>query len=315
MFLFGYSVYGQELIENYKPLKQDSLRIGVGENDFIPFIQSGYTLMLPKEKTVKGVLIFLEDSGFDKKNRNAKQIYSQASKHGFAVLSVSTDIPFDFYFSETSVFTAHQLIKDAFSKHQLPNQNVFFVGASLTGHRALRYIKVIKQSEAKFQLKIKGIVACNFTMDWTRKWYQHKRELKLKRNNLWEATFINYMLETHLKGTPKTAAETYHDFSPYSYTSEDNNNIKYYKDYAFRVYIAPDIKYKLTHQLKTLYENNATDMVGFLAELKLAGNDTSELIVMQPSDNPSKNRNAQSTWNAINKDELMVWIKTQTEDN
>lgn len=311
--LFSIKSFSQKMVEHYEPAKNDSLRVGIGETDFFPFIQKGYTLMLPEDNEIKGVLIFLEDSKYDKKNRSSKQMYTQASEKNFAVLSVSTEIPLDFYFSKSSMISTHNLIREVFDKHNLPNENIFFLGASLVGHRAMRYIKFMKESDFKFQLKIKGIVACNFTMDFTRKWYQHKRDIRLNRIDLWEPTFINYLLETHLEGTPKTNPENYHNFSSYSYFDEKNENIKFYKDYAVRAYIEPAIKYKLTKQLRTLYENNSIDIVSFLAELNLAGNENTELIVLQPGDNPSTNKNTQSTWNAINKEELMDWIQKQTE--
>lgn len=314
LIILSNQAFAQKIVEDYEPLKKDHLRIGTGEKDFLPFIQSGYTLMLPEGKAIKGVLLLLEDSGYDKKNKSARQLYTQASKKGFAVLSVSTEIPFDFYFSKSSMLSTHQLIQKAFVKHTLPNKNVFFLGASLIGHRALQYIKFMKAKERKheFQLNIKGIVICNFTLDWTRKWYQHTREIRINRNNLWEAKFINYMLETHLKGTPKTTPERYHRFSPYSHFDEKNRNIQIYQNYAIRAYIEPAIKYRLK-TYKTLYENNATDIVGFLAELKLAGNKNTELIVLQPEDNPSQKNNAQATWDALNKGELMEWIQKQIE--
>ncbi len=211
------------------------------------------------------------------------------------------------------MMSTHKLIREVFDKYNLPNDNIFFLGASLVGHRAMRYIKFMKESNFEFQLKIKGIVTCNFTMDFTRKWYQHKRDIRINQINLWEPRFINYMLETHLNGTPKTTPQSYHNFSSYSYFDEKNKNIKVYKNYAVRAYIEPAIKYRLTKYLRTLYENNSTDIVGFLAELELAGNENTELIVLQPEDNSSQKKNAQKTWNAINKDELMDWVQAQTE--
>ncbi len=309
----GNNSYSQKIVEHYGSLKNDSLRVGKGDNDFIPYIQKGYTLMLPKNNIIKGVLIFLEDSGFDKKNKSAKQVYDYASNKDFAVLSISTEIPFDFYFSKSSLLSTHKLIQEAFSKYNLPNEHIFFLGASLVGHRAMRYIKFMKENKDGFQLSIKGIVICNFTLDFTRKWYQNKRDIRINRVNLWEPKFINYMLETHLNGTPKTMLENYHDFSSYSYFDEENRNIKNFKSYAIRAYIEPAIKYRLKKYLRTLYENNATDMVGFLAELELAGNKNTELIVLQAKDNPSQKKNAQSTWDAINKYELINWIQKQTK--
>ena len=130
---------------------------------------------------------------------------------------------------------------------------------------------------------------------------------------MWEPTFVNYMLETHLKGTPKTNAEGYYDFSAYSYFDPKNENIKFYTHYAVRAYIEPAIKYWLKKHLKTMYDNNSPDMVGLLAELELAGNEKTELIILQPEDNTSQQKNPDSTWEAVNKNELMDWIKNQLE--
>lgn len=301
--------YSQQLVEYYETAKNDSIQIGKGSNDYLPLIQSGYTLMLPENKEIKGVLIFLEDSGYDKKNKYAKQMYTQSFENGYAVLSISTEIPFDFYFSKSSTVSTHKLIHQAFTENNLPNKNIFFLGTGLIGHRAIRYIKLMKQDNYEYQLNIKGLVICNMTMDFTRKWHQYNREIRINRNDLWEPKFINYMLEKHLNGTPKMVPENYHKFSAYSYFSEKNNNIQYYTNYKVRAYIEPAIKYGLTNYRKTLYENNSPDMVGFLAELNLAGNENTELIVLQPGDNKSEKKTTETTWNAINKDELMNWIK------
>ncbi len=305
--------FSQTMVEYYEPIKSDSLRIGPAENDFMAFIQSGYTLMIPENNRIKGVLIFLEDSGYDDKNKSAKQMYNQASEKGFAVLSVSSEIPLDFYFDETSLLSTHSLIQEAFTKHDLPNENIFFLGASLVGHRAMKYIEFIKRDDYEFQPNIAGIVICNFTLDWTRKWYQHERDIRINRIDLWEPKFMNYMLETYLNGTPNTVPENYHAFSSYSYFDKKNRNIKAYKNYAVRAYIEPAIKYRLTEYLRTLYENNSTDIVGFLAELQLAGNENTELIVLQSDVNQSQKKNTQSTWDALDKDELMAWIQEQTD--
>ena len=47
--------------------------------------------------------------------------------------------------------------------------------------------------------------------------------------------------------------------------------------------------------------------------MRIAGNENTELISLQPEDNPSQEKNTQSTWDSINKDELMDWIQKQTE--
>ncbi|TLF45298.1 hypothetical protein [Maribacter aurantiacus] len=313
LMIFNHSnSIAQTIIEKYEPVKNDSLRIGIGEEDFLPFIAKGYTLMLPKDKEINGILVFLEDAGYDNKNDNSKQMYRYASEKNFAIISVSSELPFDFYFSPTSIVSTHAVLREVFTEHKLPNENVFLIGSGLVGHRALKYIEFIKNGNYDFQLDIKGIVICNLTMDWTRKWYQHQRDIRINRINLWEPKFINFMLESYLKGTPETSPENYHYYSSYSYFDKKNRNIKFYKDYAVRAYIEPAIKYRLKKYVRTLYENNSTDMVGFLAELQLAGNENTELIVLHPENDTFQNKNTQTTWGAIDKNELMNWIYSKS---
>lgn len=312
--LMSVYVSAQKTYEFYEPAKNDSIRVGKGDQEFMPYIESGFTLLLPEKDEIKGVLLFLEGSNFDQKNKSGKSLYPMASKNGFAVLSISTGIPLDFYFDENSITQAHELIQHAFKIHKLPNKNIFFLGGSLVGHRAMRYIQFTQESKQEFQLKIQGLVLSNFTLDWTRKWYQHQREIKIKRNDLWEPTFMNFILESHLKGTPKTDPEAYHKVSAYSYFDAEKRNIKWYKNFAIRGYIEPAIKYRLTKKVQSLYENSATDIVGFLAELQLAGNNNVDLVVIQPGDNPSQPKTASKTWEAIDKKELMHWILEQSKD-
>ena len=307
------TILSQTIFEEYEVKKNDSIRIGTGEKDFLPFIQKGYTLMLPKKKDIKGVLLFLEDSGYNKKNKNSKHLYKKASKNGFAVLSVSSEIPFDFYFSKSSSISSHEIINQVFKKHNLPNKNIFFIGVALAGHRAMKHIEFMKEDNYKFQLNIKGIVLCNTKLDWAMEWYKYDREKRNKRNDLWEPTFANYMLETHLNGTPKTDTEAYYKFSTYSYFDEKKEKIKLYTNYSVRAYIEPAIKYWLKRHLKTMYDNNSPDAVGLLAELELAGNQNSELIVFESDDDKTQKKNSDSIWERINKKELMNWIKNQSE--
>lgn len=309
----SHTLIAQQIIEAYEQKKNDSVRIGTAEKDFLPYIQKGYTLMLPKKKKINGVLLFLEDSGYDKKNKNAKQIYNFAAKSNFAVLSVSSEIPFDFYFSKNTALSSHEIIKQAFEKNNLPNKNVFFLGVALSGHRAMKHIEFMKKDNYSFQLNVKGIVLCNTKLDWAMEWYKYDREKRNNRNDLWEPTFANYMLETNLNGTPKNNPESYYDFSTYSYFDEKKEKTKWYTQYAVRAYIEPAIKYWLKRHLKTMYDNNSPDAVGLLAELELAGNQNTDLIVFESDDNKSVKKNADSLWEKINKKELMQWIKNNSE--
>lgn len=308
--------FSQKMVEYYEPVKNDSIRIGKLDSDFLKYIEKGYTLAKPEdEKNISGVIVFLEDSGFENKNTSAKQIYSQANKAGFAVLSVSTEIPLDFFFSDSSIIDAHKTIKNAFEKNYLPNKNVFLIGVGLSGHRTLKYVEYIKKNQPKFSLNISGLIICDAPLDWVRQYNEGNRDRRInfEEGAVWEGTFSNYVLENNLNGTPKSNLESYLDFSTYSYSDETDRHIKYFQEFPIRTYIEIAIEYWLEKKRKTTIDNNAPDMVGLIAQMKLAENENAELKIIYPQDSKTEKKNTAATWISVDKDELMEWIKKQSE--
>ncbi len=217
------STEGQKIIENYFRIN-DSLRIGNGKKDFIPYNERGYTLILPDSaKEINGVIISLEDEKFDLKN-SSPQIYSEAKLKGFAVLYISTGVPVDLYFSPNQLVSIDSVIKQVFSSYDLPNKNIFFLGVSLAGQ-----------------------IRDNFA-----------------ESSIFEAKLVTYLLEKNFGGTPKDQLEKYLSFSPYSYFDESSRHIKYFKDYAFRAYSEPATYYWLQAKRKTTFDTNFPDMVGII---------------------------------------------------
>ena len=308
--------FSQKMVEYYEPVKNDSIRIGKLDSDFLKYIEKGYTLAKPEdEKNISGVIVFLEDSGFENKNMSAKQIYSQANKAGFAILSVSTEIPLDFFFSDSSIIDAHKTIKNAFEKNYLPNKNVFLIGVGLSGHRTLKYVEYIKKNQPKFSLNISGLIICDTPLDWVRQYNEGNRDRRInfEEGAVWEGTFSNYVLENNLNGTPKSNLESYLDFSTYSYSDETDRHIKYFQEFPIRTYIEIAIEYWLEKKRKTTIDNNAPDMVGLIAQMKLAENENAELKIIYPQDSKTEKKNTAATWISVDKDELMEWIKKQSE--
>ena len=312
-FCFIQYCLGQNLIEHYESAKKDSLQIGIGSKDFLSFIPKGYTLSLPTSSNIKGTLIFLEGSQFDQKNKTAKLIYKEANTRGFAVISVSTEIPLDFYFTNASCIIAHQLISQIFKQCHIPNDNIFLIGIGLAGHRAMRYQVYLQTNSLSFRPDIKGMIICDAPLDWVRQYNEGARDVRMNYNkgSVWEGKLTTYLLEEHLKGTPSSNLDSYLQFSAYSYTDHQSRNIHFFKDVAVRTYAQVAIEYWLDEKLKTPFDNNMSDMVGLIAELRRIGNKNSELRVIYPQDNRSKIKNVFGTWTAVNKVEFMDWIIAQ----
>jgi hypothetical protein len=306
---------GQKIIEKYSK-QDDSLRIGSGKDDLLPYNDKGYTLVLPDTASnIKGVLISFEDRKFDLQSNPTQQIYQEATGKNFAVLYVSTGIPVDLFFSTKSLFYVDTVMKNVFAKYDLPNKNIFFLGVDLSGHRALKYIEFCKQKKSKFIPDTKGIVLCDGVLDWVRQWYEGKKGIRdnFAESSVFEGKLVTYLLEINLRGTLKNNLEKYLDFSTYSYFDETARHIKYFKDYAVRAYTEPATNYWLDTKRKTTFDTNFPDMVGVINELKLAGSTKSELILFNQDQNNTDKRNPNYTWNLVDKTELMNWLIMQTK--
>lgn len=306
---------GQKIIEKYVS-QNDSLRIGPAKTDFLPYNDKGYTLILPDTtNNIDGVLISFEDSRFDWQSNPARQIYQQAAAKNFAVLYISTGIPFDLYFSVKSLAYVDTVIKSIFTDYNLANKNIFFLGVNLSGHRVLRYIEFCKRKKSGFNPAIKGIVLCDGVLDWVRQWYEGKKAIRdnFAESSVFEGKLVTYLLEKNLAGTPNNNLENYLDFSAYSYFDEADRHIKYLKGYAVRAYTEPATHYWLNTKRKTTFDTNFPDMVGIINELKLAGDTKSELIVFNQDKNNTDKRNPNYTWELVNKEELMNWLVVQTK--
>ena len=299
----------QKIIEDYLPIR-DSLQIGPGKTDYLPYDQKGYTLILPDSAAIRGVIISLEDSRANLNGERNLQIHPEATAKGFAVLYISTGIPVDLYFSESSLIYINKTIADIFIKNPLLKENVFFLGVSLSGHRSLKYIKYIKQRKEPVAFKIKGIVLCDGVLDWVRQWYEGKKGIRdnFATSSVFEGRLVTYLLEKNLGGTPLNALEKYLDFSMYSYFDGRARHGSYFKEYAMRAYTEPATLYWLEVKGKTTFDTNFPDQVGIINQQKLAGNTKVELRIFNQDKDVMDRRNPNYTWSLVNKTELVEWM-------
>jgi hypothetical protein len=308
---------GQIIYQNYTRLN-DSLRIGDGKNDFLHCGSKGYTLIMPASKdNLKGTIISLDDDMVTPGDASKEQfIHEEANAKDFAVLYVSTGIPVDLFFSETSLIYADTLIKTVFDKYKLPNKNIFFLGVMTSGHRALKYIEYCREGKSKFNPDIKGVVLVESAIDWVRQWYECQKQVRdhLTETGFFEGNLVTYLFNANIKETPITNINKFIEFSSYSYFDIKMQKPKLYKNLAIRAYAYADIRYWFSAQGKGVYDSNYPDMSGFINEQKLVGNKKAELIVFHsnPDEQLKNNMRPQtSTWSLVDKKELVDWMLAQ----
>lgn len=306
---------GQRVFESYTS-STARLQTGDGANDFLPFHQKGYTLLLPDTASnLVGVIIALTDDKFDWRSDSSQQFHPQAAAKKLAVLYLSTGVPVDLYFSPASLTYVDTALKNIFIRHRLPNKNIFFLGINLSGHRALKYIEFYQKRQSVFHPDTKAVVLCDGVLDWVRQWYEGMKGIrdKVAESAVFEGKLITYLLQKNLGGTPKTKLEAYLNFSAYSYFDEAARHLKYFVSYAVRAYTEPATHYWMNAKGKTTFDTNFPDMVGIVNELKLAGNPGSELVVFSQDKNNRDKRNPNYTWGLVDKAELMDWLLAQAK--
>jgi hypothetical protein len=270
LLFFSTQSFSQQIFQSY--IKQnDSIRVGPGKEDVMHLNEKGYSLVLPDSKeNLKGMIIALDEGKFDPKDSTLLTFYQFANSKGFALLHISSGIPFDLYFKEKSLTEANEVIKTVVNKYQIPNKNIFLLGVSLAGIRALKYVVYCKTHKSGFHPDIKGVVLCDSAIDWVRQYMEEEKALKDKfsESSVNEAKWVTWLFNKNLNGTLKSNREAYLSYSPYSRFDESNRYIKYYTDISLRAYSEPATMYWMEKKGKGVYETNFPDMVGIINEVK-----------------------------------------------
>jgi len=286
----------------------------------LPYGDKGFTLVLPDNgHTLTGTVIDLEDyrlSGGD--TVRYREFREEALKKGFAFLTIATGIPVDWYFSENSLKYVDAVLRDTFTKYHLPYQNIFFLGVMTSGHRALKYVEYCKKGGSLFNPSIRGVILSECAIDWVRMWYEGQKQIRdhETESGFFEGNLIHRLFDEQFKVTPATAIDKYIEFSPYSYFDLEMKKPVLYKDLSIRAYTYADIRYWFSAQGKGVYDSNYPDMSGFINEQKLAGNKKAELVVFHSNmDDPLQQhmRRQSSTWDLVDKRELVEWMAGQGE--
>jgi hypothetical protein len=309
---FSATCFSQKIIERYK-LQKDSLRIGIGKDDFFPYNDKGYTLIVPEGGAI-GTIITLEDDKMNLRDTvSANTFYKQANAAGFAYLHISTGIPVDLFFNEKSLQYVDATLIKIFNENKLPQKNIFFQGVMTSGHRALKYVEYCQKKNSPLALKITGVVLCESALDWVRQWYEGQKQVRdsLTEVGYFEGKMVTYLFDNHLKCNPITNMEKMVAFSPYSYFDTKMKHIQSYKKLAIRAYTFADTDYWFSASGKGVYDSNYPDMSGIINELKLAGNKKAELIVFQKENKTGEHTKQSSTWAMVDKKELLDWITKQ----
>ena len=273
----------------------------------IPKIHKGYTVWLPEKEKINGLVVFIHGR---RDTTQSDVLINYALSHQLAVMYATTDNRMEFFFEAEKMHEIESYIQEVLCNHAIPDTNMLYCGMSLEGTRVLRLTMFSQGRESKFRLKPKAIAICDAPLDMVR---FHKSMVKAKELNFTDITanegaWVSGYLESNLGGSPSDALTAYIDYSPFCYTSEENNNLQCFNDIAIRAYTEPDVNWWIETRGKDYYSMNSIDLAAMINQLKLNGNQSSELIITHNKGYHSDGTRHPHNWAIVDERELIDWF-------
>jgi hypothetical protein len=162
--------------------------------------------------------------------------------------------------------------------------------------------------------KIKGpvpVFAVDSPLDFER-WFMaadvHLKRLGLAGLDLAEDRSVVEELGKEFGGSPAEATEAYRRQSPLSIYVADGGNARLLKNTPIRLYVEPEINWRLENWNRDVFSSNITDATALINVLKLLGNPNADLITTSGKGyRPDGSRNPHS-WSIVDEHGLAQWL-------
>ena len=311
--------FAQQQFTDYQDL-EGSIQVGPTEEIALDKTSRGYTLLLPDyEKIIRGLVVVFEGRRITLENIPEDMlIHPDAFQRGLGVLYVSTGNPVNFFFEEESMITVRNLINDASETHNIPLDSLFYTGMSIGGTQALKFTIFCKKNPNECDLNPDAVALVDSPLDMKRFWQATERAEKVDFHPIGagEGVWVSHWLEKNLGGTPYENPQAYTDYSPYTYTAENTENIggnaRFLADIPVRAYHEPDIDWWIKNRRYSYYSMNSIDLAGLVNSLKVLGNENAELITTH---NQRKNlEESPHSWSIVNNEKLLEWFASYIDE-
>lgn len=204
-----------------------------------------------------------------------------------------------------------RLITDVRARFKIPESKVAIGGFSAGGIGAVRYAQFCNRSKRKGNGPV-AVFVVDSPLDYER-WFLacelHLKRLALAGLDLAEDRAAVDELRKEFGGSPTEVAEAYRRQSPVSTLLPDGGNARLLKGTPIRIYIEPDIKWRLENWHRDVYSSNTHDASTLINILRLLGNKDAELITTSDKGRrPDGTRNPHS-WSIVDEPKLAEWLK------
>lgn len=212
------------------------------------------------------------------------------------------------YLTEPEKRNLAALLTQAIRKEKISEKNIFIGGFSGGGNVSLLISDYLIKSEN--QIKPKGVFIVDSPIDLLGLYRVSEKNLKLNysESSIQESNWIIKQFDT-IFGSPSDGIKGYEKNSPYTFESENIDNLSGLKDLKIRFYTEPDINWWKEKANNDYEDLNAFYIKKLSEKLKLEfGNQNIELIETQNRGYRANGDRHPHSWSIINEKDLIKWI-------
>jgi len=262
---------------------------------------------LVKVDKQNGLLILFPCFPCDIENTKTEFNIAQISaNNGISILYMNLNQ--HLYLTEPEKRNLAALLTQAIRKEKISEKNIFIGGFSGGGNVSLLISDYLIKSEN--QIKPKGVFIVDSPIDLLALYRVSEKNIKqnYSESSIQESSWIIKQFDT-IFGNPSDGIKGYEKNSPYTFESENIDNLTGLKDLKIRFYTEPDLNW-WKKKAKNDYEDlNAFYIKKLSEKLKIEfGNQNIELIETQNRGYRANGDRHPHSWSIINEKDFINWI-------
>jgi hypothetical protein len=262
---------------------------------------------LLKAENQKGLLILFPCFPCDAENTLSEFKIAEISvKNDFSVLAMNLNQRL--YLNLKEKQELEKQLTSIVKEQNLAEKNIFIGGFSSGGNVSLLISNYLVEN--KSQIQPKGVFIVDSPIDLLGLYGTAEKNLKLNfsKSSIQESTGIKNMFDKEF-GDPSNEIMKYEENSPYTFKTENIDNLKGLEKLKIRFYTEPDLKWWKEYAKNEYEDLNAFYIQKLSAKLKIEfGEDNVELINTVNRGYRANGERHPHSWSIVNEKELINWM-------
>ncbi|MGI9525730.1 MAG: hypothetical protein ACR2MS_01325 [Weeksellaceae bacterium] len=262
---------------------------------------------LNKAENQKGLLILFPCFPCDAENTLSEFKISEISvKNDFSVLAMNFNQ--HLYLNQKEKQELAEQLTDIVREQNLSEKNIFIGGFSSGGNVSLLISDYLVNNKSPIQPK--GVFIVDSPIDLLGLYGTAEKNLKFNfsESSIQESTWIKNMFDKEF-GNPSYGINTYEQNSPYTFQTENIDNLKGLKKVKIRFYTEPDLKWWKEYAKNEYEDLNAFYIHKLSDKLKNEfGENNVELINTENRGYRANGERHPHSWAIVNAKDLVNWM-------